>query len=106
MSFLKKWASKATEEEKPEENRLAFFPVPKPEADTYGPGRPSPENAGRAVEDRLTEARELIGELIDFYNERASVHEYDAGFPRDEAERLAMLEVQATDTYRRWRALG
>jgi hypothetical protein len=69
-------------------------------------GRPSPENARRPVDERCAEALELLGELIEIFNDRASVLEFDAHFPRAEAERLATLEVCATETYRRWRALG
>ena len=76
------------------------------EVNSYGPGRPSSENAGRPIEDRNAEALELLGETIDFFNERASILEYDAGFPRDEAEQLAMIEVKASEIYRAWQSLG
>src|SRR5262249_53724233 len=65
------------------------------EAEEYGPGRPSPENADRSVTDRLNEARELLGELIHVYNENAASFEF-AGLNRVEAERLAMQEVKKT----------
>lgn len=72
----------------------------------YGAGRPSPENATKPVEERCSEALELLGELTDLYNQRAAVLEYEAGFPRDEAERLAMIETKATETFRCWCRLG
>ena len=75
------------------------------EGETYGPGRPSPENAGRSFEDRRNEALELLGELTYLYNERAYAFQF-AGLSRAEAECLAMSEVKQTDTFRRWRSLG
>jgi TubC N-terminal docking domain len=90
---------------KPELLRVLTATNESREAEGYGPGWPSPENAGRPVEDRRNEALELCGELTNMYNERASAFEF-AGLSRVEAERLAMLEVQATDAYWRWYALG
>ncbi len=76
------------------------------EANSCGAGCPSSGNAIRPLEEQNAEALELLGEMIDFYNERASVLEYDAGFPRDEAERLALIEVKASETFQKWQNLG
>ncbi len=75
-------------------------------AGEYGRGRPSLENASRPIEERCAEALELLGELTEFCNERASILEFKGHFPRAEAERLALIETKATETYRRWLALG
>ena len=75
------------------------------EGEGYGPGRPSPENASRSVEDRLKEALELLGELTYLYNERAYAFQF-AGLSRAEAECLSMSEVKQTDAFRRWKSLG
>ena len=93
MSLIKHW-------------RNANAEAAEPEPENYGPGRPSTENAARPLEDRRNEALELLGELTDFYNQRAAILEYEADFPRLEAERLAMIETRITATYRRWLALG
>jgi hypothetical protein len=94
MSLLKHW-----------QERKAVA-VEQAEGEDYGPGRPSPDTAARPLEDRRNEALELLGELTDFYNQRASILEFEGHFPREEAERLALAETKATETYRRWRALG
>jgi hypothetical protein len=109
MSFLKKWATQVANERQEQtapSGKLALFPVAKPEVDTFGPGRPSPENARRPVAERCKESLELHGELNHLYNTRAAILEAVAGLPRDEAERQAMIEVKATDTYRAWQSLG
>ena len=66
---------------------------------------PSPEIAASPDKVRCREALELLGELTELYNERASIFEFEGNFPRAEAEHLAMVETKATQTYRRWRAL-
>lgn len=75
-------------------------------ANAYSPGRPSPDNANRPVAERYKESLELHGELNHLYNTRAAILEAVAGLSRVEAERLAMSEVKATESYLRWRALG
>jgi hypothetical protein len=76
------------------------------QSDNVGAGRPSPENACRPITERMKESRELHGELNHLYNTRAAILEAVAGFSKVEAERMAMSEVRATETYRRWLALG
>jgi hypothetical protein len=109
MSFLKKWASDELQaiplDTRREETKLDVLPGDMLGAETQESSRRSRKDARRPVGNRLNEARELLGELTHLYNKRASALEL-AGLPNTEAERLAMLEVQATDTYRRWRALG
>ena len=39
--------------------------------------------------------RAIRGDLLDVYNERAGIREFDAGFSRPEAERLAAADVSA-----------
>jgi hypothetical protein len=67
---------------------------------------PGLKNEVRPVSDQCAEALELRGELNNYYNERAAILEYDAHFPRAEAERLAMIETKATQLYPRWKALN
>jgi hypothetical protein len=111
MSFLKKWAAIKIEDEASSETDLSAIGS-EPEAQAlslsteYGPGRPSLENAARPIEERRAEALELAGELNYLFNERAAILEYEARLPREEAERIAMIEVKASETYRCWRALG
>jgi hypothetical protein len=93
-------------------SKLTNLPILTPEAtnahsaDAYGPGRPSPENARRPIEERIAEARELLGEMERLYNRRVAILLALAGLGREEAERRALSEVKASDNYQRWRALG
>lgn len=109
MSFLRKWASEATEERSAREDRQPVVPTVLPstkrQGNVDGSSHPSPDNAVRLIEDRRAKALELLGELLHLYNERAAILEFDAGFPKAEAERLAMIETTATGVYRRWLAL-
>lgn len=63
---------------------------PSESASAYGPGRPSPENAGRSVEDRLREARELLAWLSEFYDGGLIAFELEQGLPQQEARKRAM----------------
>jgi len=56
--------------------------------------------------DRRLEKLELSGEITYLFNERASILEFDAGFPRSEAERLAKIDVEAREPYRAWCSLN
>jgi hypothetical protein len=102
MSLLKHWREQRATAAEQAEGKLVSFPG---KAEPYGRGRSSPENARRPVEERCAEALELVGELIELFNERASILEHDAHLPRADAERLATIEVCATEAYSRWRAL-
>ena len=51
------------------------------------------------------EALELLGALTHFFNVRAEALEA-GGMTPEEAEQRAKIETQATETYRRWLALG
>ena len=51
------------------------------------------------------EVLEMKGALIEMFNERAAILEYEAGFPRSEAERRAKIETESTETFRRLQAL-
>lgn len=72
----------------------------------FGAGRPSPENANRSKAERLQEARKLLLWLTDFFNERLSILQFEAGFSEDEALKRAKAETVQTEAYRSWRALG
>jgi len=37
-------------------------------------------------------------ELLYMFNERAAIRKYDAGFPREEAERLTRIDIEANQT--------
>ena len=45
--------------------------------------------------DLAADLRAIRGDLLDVYNERAGIREFDAGFSRPEAERLAAADVSA-----------
>ena len=67
---------------------------------------PGSDLAGRPIAIRRAEALELLGELNYLFDERAAIMEALGGFPREEAERLAMKDIKSSETFRRWQALG
>ena len=38
--------------------------------------------------------RRTAAEVVEYWNERAAHRQYDAGYPREEAERLAVEDVE------------
>ncbi len=76
----------------------------KAEGQGYGPGRPSPENAKRGIEERNAEARLLLNELDRAYN-MAFFELCIRGIAEDEGRKRAMQETTSSEVYRRWRAL-
>lgn len=102
MTCLKRWALSVTGKLGPEESatdtaspatiqELGHRWVP------YWPdGTTSPTKGAHA------EAKELLDWLSGFYNERAACLEHEAGFPKSEAERLAMIETKGTVAYQCW----
>ena len=70
-----------------------------------GPGRPSPENAVRPIEDRLAEARILLARLHKAYESRFC-ELWGNGLSEREAHLGAMLAAKENNVYQRWRSLG
>ena len=61
-----------------------------------------PDSTTDPAKGAWAEAKELLDWLSHFYNERAACLEHEAGFPKLEAERLAMIETKGTKAYQYW----
>lgn len=96
MTYLKRWARAVNGQLVPEASKGSG------NANSSIDCQRPPENTTKGTEERYIEALELLGWLTQFYNERAAYLEFDAGFPKIEAERLAMVQTKATTAYQRW----
>jgi len=102
MTCLKRWALKVAGESGPEESSTDRANLAITRELRHRPVSHRSDNTTGATKSAWAEAMELLDWLSHFYNEQAASLEHEAGFPKLEAERLAMIETKGTGAYQCW----
>ncbi len=70
------------------------------------PDDPSPGTPDRCIVDRVEEAKQLLEDMHELWQERAAIIQNEPGQSRSQAERLATAEIKTGEIYHQWLSQG